>query len=86
LRTAVGFASASPFRRFRRRDRLLQLFERERQLIGVELLGAAAETMPLQLLDDRHQPPDLIVRARSFAACRSELLGMPRTLGQEQSP
>src|SRR5207302_6805891 len=39
-------------RRFRRRDRLLQILERKRQLIGVKLLGAAAEAMPLQLLDD----------------------------------
>jgi hypothetical protein len=42
--------------------------------------------MSLQLLDDRHQPGDLILRVRSLAACRSELLGMPRTLAQEQSP
>ena len=68
-----------------RRERLLY-FQRKRQLIGVEPLRAAAEAMSLQLLDDRHQPPDLILRVRSFAACRSELLGMPRTLGQEQSP
>ena len=47
---------------------------------------AAAEAMSLQLLDDRHQPPDLILRMRSFAACRSKLLRMPRTLAQEQSP
>jgi len=58
-------------RRFRRRDRLLQILERKRQLIGVKLLGAAAEAMPLQLLDDRRQP--------------IELLGMPRPLGHKQS-
>ena len=41
--------------------------------------GAAAEAMSLQLLDDRRQP------FRFVARCR-ELLGMPRPLGQEQSP
>jgi len=71
---------------FGRRECLLQILERKRQLIGVEPLRAAAEAMSLQLLDDRHQPGDLMPRVRSFTACRSELLGMPRALAQQQSP
>ena len=54
-----------------RRERLLYIFQRQRQLLGIEPLGAAAETVPLQLLDDGRQP--------------LELLGMAFPLGQEQS-
>ncbi len=72
-------------RSFGRRDHLLQVLERKGELIGIKPLGAAAEAMPLQLLDNHHQPFDLAVRAIRFAACGSELLSMPRPLGQQQS-
>ena len=53
-----------------RRERLLHVLQRQRQLLGIEPLGAAAEAMALQLPDDCRQP--------------LELLGMARPLGQEQ--
>ena len=54
-----------------RRERLFHVFQRQCQLLGIEPFGAAAEAVPLQLLDDCGQP--------------LELLGMMRPLGQEQS-
>jgi len=53
-----------------RRERLLHVLQRQCQLLGIEPLGTAAKAMPLQLLDDCHQP--------------LELFGMVRPLGQEQ--
>ncbi len=73
-------------RGLRRRDHLLQVLQRKRQLIGIEPLGATAEAMPLQLGDDCHQPRNLSLRAISFAASGSKLLDMARPLGQQQSP
>jgi hypothetical protein len=70
----------------RRSQRLLQVFQRKRQLIRIEPLGAATEAMTLQLVDDRDQPCDLALRAIRLAARRLELLGMARPLRQQQSP
>ena len=39
----------------------VDLFERERQLVGIKALGTAAKLRPLQLLDDRLQALDLAV-------------------------
>ena len=46
-----------------RRNRLLQIFQPELQLIGSQLLGAAAKPMPQQALDQ--------MRSLSFSACSS---------------
>jgi hypothetical protein len=57
------------------RQRLLEVLERQLQLIGIDrLLGAPPEQGPLQLLDDRAQ---LLVVPRQ--------LGRRRSLGQQQS-
>ena len=63
---------------FSRSERLLQILECERQLIGVEPFGPAAEAMALQFLDDSDEALDL-------ATGSSELVGMPLALGQQQS-
>ena len=39
----------------------VDLFERERQLVGIKALGTTAKLRPLQLLDDRLQALDLAV-------------------------
>ena len=58
----------SPALRFARRTLLLlagevavDLFERERQLVGIKALGPTAKLRPLQRLDDRLQALDLAV-------------------------
>ena len=62
------FATRGPFDRllfatrtllFLTGDIAVDLFERERQLIGIEALGTTAKLRPLQLFDDRPQPLDL---------------------------
>ena len=53
-----------------RRERLLHILQRQRELLGIEPLGTAAKAVPLQLPNDCRQP--------------LELLGMVRPLGQEQ--
>jgi hypothetical protein len=57
---------------------LLQILEGERQLIGIEPFGPAAEAVALQLLDDGDEALDL-------ATGGGELVGMPLALGQQQS-
>ena len=41
----------------------VEVFKRERQLIGIEAFGATPELRPLQLLDDDLEPLDLAVAA-----------------------
>jgi hypothetical protein len=53
-----------------RRERLLHSLQRQRELLGIEPLGAALKAVPLQLPNDCCHP--------------LELLGMVRPLGQEQ--
>src|SRR5438128_6837832 len=64
---------------FSRSERLFQILECERQLIGVEPFGPAAEAMALDVMDDGNA-------ALGRATSGSELAGMPLALGQQQSP
>jgi hypothetical protein len=64
---------------FRRSECLFQILECERQLIGSNPFGPAAEAVALQFLDDGDQALDL-------ATSSGELVGMPLSLGQQQSP
>lgn len=41
----------------------VEVFQRERELVGIELLGAAAELRPLELFDDRLKSLDLSAAA-----------------------
>ena len=59
-------------------ERLFQILECERQLIGVEPFGPAAEAVALQFLDDADKALDLAMGS-------GELVGVPLTLGQQQS-
>ena len=63
-------------RRLRSSEHLFQILERERQLIGVEPFGPAAEAVALQFLDDGDEALDL-------TAGGSELPSMPLALGQQ---
>jgi hypothetical protein len=72
-------------RSLRCRERLLHIFQPQRQLVRIEPLGAATEAVALQFLDDRHQPLNLMIALSRLLARRRELLGMPRPLGQKQS-
>ena len=47
-------------------QRRLSILEAEQQLIGIELLGTAAELVPLQGFDDRPQTIDLGVHVRQL--------------------
>jgi hypothetical protein len=58
-------------------DGLLDLFDRQHQLVGIEPLRAPAEAMALQFVDDRVQPIALIRDT-------GDLLGMTHTLDDEQ--
>jgi hypothetical protein len=58
-------------------DGLLDVLERQRQLVGIEPLRAPAEAMALQFVDDGAQPIALTSDA-------GDLLGMTHTLGDEQ--
>lgn len=53
---------------FRVRQVRLDVLQGERQLVGIQALGAAAELRPLQLLDDRLEPVDLPVTTSTTAA------------------
>ena len=72
-------------RGLRCRDRLLHIFECEHQLIGIEPLGAATEAVALQLLDDRHQASDLVLRVVLRISRCSEFLGMTCALRKNES-
>lgn len=56
---------------------MLDLLERQRQLVGIEPLRAPAEARALQCWDDRTQPIALMRETR-------DLLGMTRALSDEQ--
>lgn len=58
-------------------DALLDLLERQCQLVGIQPLRAPAEAMALQFVDDCAQPISLVRDA-------GDLLGMTRALGDEQ--
>lgn len=64
-------------------DGSLQLLERQLQLVGIELLGAATEAMPLQLKDQEPQPLDLGIAALEPATCRVELGFLPHERGAQ---
>jgi hypothetical protein len=72
-------------------DGLLQVLQRQRQLVGIEHLRAAAEAVSLQRLDDQPQPRDLAMRPVPLLGrplgqgpCRHELDRVSGPLGQEQ--
>jgi hypothetical protein len=72
-------------------DGLLQVLQRQRQLVGIEHLRAAAEAVSLQRLDDQPQPRDLAMRPvpllgrpLGLGPCRHELDRVSGPLGQEQ--
>jgi hypothetical protein len=59
----------------------LQLLERQLQLVGIELLRAAAEAMALQLMDQEAQPLDLGIAALEPETRRLELGLLPLERG-----
>ena len=62
----------------------VEVFKRERQLIGIQAFGATPELRSLQLLDDELEALDLTVAASvvaSLAALLTSLLICGRALG-----
>lgn len=72
------------FRR-RRRQRLLDVFEHQSELIGVDFLRAGAEAVALQLLDDGGQARDVLIRRRDLVGVLFPLREKQSAKRQDQS-